>query len=241
LYVRNPAWTERAVIASIDTEGEDHDAALAGFFHNPNISGELSLRLKPTLVRLATSEARPRRRAEAVLSDLFITGWHAKDREGGRCLRDEELTKVLVRGSDAMRAQTLRRVGGWEIAEKLTLLRDVWPLHLAARSPEVSSRLVALAFEDEENFPAMADAIIPVLSPIQTRGHLLMGLRDDKQQRIFSRFPRKVLEVLNTILPERSRDWPYNMGSILAALLSYDPKLAKDPKFAELRLREVQA
>ena len=239
LYARNQAWTERVVIASIDREGEERDAALAGFFSNPNVSGELFLRLKPTLIRHATSEERPRR--EAVLSDLFITAWHAKDHGGMRYLGDEELTQFVVHGSDAMRTQMFRRVGSWEIAEKLILLRDVWPLHLAARSAAVSSRLAALAFDDEESFPAVADAVIPLLSTIENRGQFLPTVAQDKQQRIFARFPRKVLELLCKILPQRSRDWPYNMGSVLTAILDHDPGLARNAKFADLRRREALA
>ena len=132
-------------------------------------------------------------------------------------------------------------MGSWEIAEKLILLRDVWPLHLAARSAAVCSRLVALAFDDDENFPAVADAVIPLLSPIENRGQFLLTPSHEKEQRIFARFPRKVLELLYKILPQRSRNWPYNMGSKLTAILDHDPALARDPKFAELRRREALA
>ena len=176
-----------------------------------------------------------------MLSDLFITAWHAKNHEGMRYLGDEELTQFVVHSSDAMRTQMFRHVGSWEIGEKLILLRDVWPLHLAARSAAVSSRLVALAFDDEENFPAVADAIIPLLSPIENRGQFLLTVAQDKQQRIFARFPRKVLELLCKILPQQSRDWPYNMGSVLTAILDHDPGLARDAKFADLRRREALA
>jgi Fe-S cluster biosynthesis and repair protein YggX len=241
LYERDPAWTERVVIAPINREGDERDAALAGFFNNARVSGELFWRLKPTLLTLVTAEQRPRQRIEAALVGLFITAWHAKTDEGMRFLSDEELRTVVVRGSEAMRTQMLRHVGGWEITEKLILLRDVWPLQFAARSAGVSSRLVGLAFDDEENFAAITDAILPVLSPIENRGQLLLSVPDDKQQRIFARFPRKVLELLWKTLPERSRDWPYNTGSVLAALFKAEPKLAKDPKFAELRQRQARA
>ena len=86
LYARDQAWTERVVIASIDREGQvERDAALAGFFSILKVSGELFLRLKPILIRLATPEECPLR-LEAVLSDLFITAWHAKNHEGMRYL-----------------------------------------------------------------------------------------------------------------------------------------------------------
>jgi len=157
-----------------------------------------------------------------------------------RYLSDEELRTVIVHGSDAMRTHMLWHVGNWEIAEKITLLRDVWPLQLAARSAAVSGRLVALAFDDEENFAALTDANLPVLSPIVNRG-LLLGIPHDKQTRILTRFPRRVLDLLWKIFPERSRDWPYDAESILAWLLKVEPKLAWDQKIVELRRRRARA
>ena len=157
-----------------------------------------------------------------------------------RYLSDDELRTAVVHGSDAMRRSMLWHVRGWEIAEKLALLRDVWPLQLAARSAAVSDRLVALAFDDEENFAALADAILPVLAPIENRD-LLLTIPHDKQTRIFARFPQKVLDLLWKISPERSRNWPYSARNVLAELLKVEPKLAKDLRFAELRRRQARA
>ena len=175
-----------------------------------------------------------------MLAGLFITAWRLKTDEGIRYLSDDELRTAVVHGSDAMRTSMLWHVGRWEIAEKLALLRDVWPLQLAARSAAVSGRLVALAFDDEENFAALTDAILPVLSPIENRA-LLLTVPHDKQMRIFARFPRKVLDLLWKNLPERSRNWPYSARNVLAELLKVEPKLAKDPRFAELRRRQARA
>ena len=102
-------------------------------------------------------------------------------------------------------------------------------------------RLVALAFDDEENFPAVADAVIPLLSPIENRGQFLLTVAQDKQQRIFAGFPRKVLELLCKILPQQSRDWRYNMRGVLTTILDNDPALARNVKFADLRRREALA
>ena len=73
LYARDPAWTERIIIAPIDQDGNERDAALAGFFSNTKVSGELFRRVKSTLLALTTAEERPREQREAVLAGLFIT------------------------------------------------------------------------------------------------------------------------------------------------------------------------
>ena len=70
------------------------------------------------------------------------------------------------------------------------------------------STVALSAFDDEENFLAVADAVIPLLSPVENRGQFLPTVAQDKQERIFARFPRKVLELLCKILPQRSHDWP---------------------------------
>ena len=95
-------------------------------------------------------------------------------------------------------------------------------------------------FDDEENFAALTDAILPVLTPVKRHDRLL-AIPEDKQIRILSRFPQKVLELLWKILPDNSRDWPYNAADVLAKLLRAEPKIAKNPRFAELRRRLAQA
>jgi hypothetical protein len=86
----------------------------------------------------------------------------------------------------------------------------------------------------------MTDAILPLLLPVETYDPLLT-VPHDMQMRIFACFPQKALDLLWKILPERSRDWPYSARNVLAELLKVEPKLAKDPRFAELRRRQAQA
>ncbi len=241
LYSIDPAWTEGIVVAPLDREGDDRDAILAGFFGNPRIEGEaLFCRLKPAFVAMAVAETRPRERRESVLADLFITAWRAKTDVGARYCSDDELRTVIVHGSNTVRTRMLWRVREWEIGDKLPLLRDVWPLQLAVRSVSVSARLCEVAFGDETNFAVLADAILPVLSPIAGHDPLFIS-PPDKQARIFACFPRKVLEVLWKILPEQPQGWPFIARDMLAELLKADPKLAKDAKFAELRRRQTRS
>jgi hypothetical protein len=189
LHALDPVWTDQTMIEPIYHEGDDRDAILAGFFSNASIHGEeLFGRLKPILLALATAGERPAQRRELIAASLLVTAWPFKTGAGTRYLSDDELRTVIVCGGDAIRTSILRHIGRWEIAEKLTLLRDVWPLELAARSAAVNSRLVSLAFEDAENFAALVDAILPVLSPIERGLPPLLSIPEDKQIRIFNTF-----------------------------------------------------
>jgi len=64
---------------------------------------------------------------------------------------------------------------------------------------------------------------------------------EDKQIRIFRRFPHKVLDLFCKVLPDNTRDWSYHTGDVLAKLLKAEPRLAKDQRFADLRRRQAQA
>jgi SIR2-like domain len=238
LFARDPNWAEQSIIAPIDREGDARDAMLAGFFTNANINGELFLRLKPALFALAVSEAPIRKRREAVVASLFISGWQAKSETGVRYVTDDELRAVIVHGTEAMRTRMLWQVGHWQIDEKLTLLGTVWPLQLAARSSTVSGRLLALVFDDEVNFAALADATLPLLSQI-THRDILLGIRYRERTAIIDRFPRTVLDLLSRVVPEPPQELPYDTGDLLTKLLRAEPRLAKDQKFAGLRRRQA--
>jgi hypothetical protein len=160
LFARDAVWTEMMILAVMDRDGTDRNAALAGFFSNPKIIGErLFVRLKPMLIGLAAGKDRLRHHKEHALAALCITAWLQKTDTGQRWLSDEELRTVLVYCSTNMRTHILWHVDKWpSIEDKLTLLKDVWPLQLAARSPAVTGRLCTIAFDNEANFPALVDA-----------------------------------------------------------------------------------
>lgn len=240
-YASDPQWTERVLLSAIEAGGDDRDALLSGFFSNAQIQGkEFFDRLKPTLLAIAIGGEYPREQRESSIASLFITGWRVQTDTGERFVSDDELRTVIVHGSDAMRTHMIWHVNKWEIGEKLTLLRDVWPLQLAARSAAVSGRLCSMIFDDEENFAALADAIVRFLSPIENHD-IYLAFRLDKHDEIFSRYPHKILDLLWKVLPERPQNWPYSSGDVLSRLLKASPEIAKDARYAELRRRQARA
>jgi len=136
-----------------------------------------------------------------------------------------------------MRSRILWQVGQWkEVIDKLTLLTEVWPLQLAARSATVNLRLCAIAFNDEPNFPALVDAILPLVSPHEGGGQIL-PLAKDKEAEIFDRHPGHVLALLSVVLPDDATKWPYGMDAALGRLQKAASSIAKDARLIELKGR----
>lgn len=236
-FARDPAWAEATILVALDSGGVEREAAFAGFFSTGKIQGETFFRrMKPTLLVLSTGEDRPRRRYEASLAGLCISGWKLKNGTGDRWLSDEELRTVLVRCSTDMRSRILWQVGQWpDVADKLTLLSEVWPLQLAARSATVNGRLCSIAFNDELNFSALVDAILPLVSP--DGGGLTLPLAKDKEAEIFDRYPEHVLALLSVVLPADASKWPYGIDAALQRLQKVSIKISKDARMTELRGR----
>jgi hypothetical protein len=231
-------WTETAILSAIDAGGADRDAALAGFFSNANIQGQaLFNRMKSTILALSTGEDGPRRHYESMLADLCISAWHHKSDAGERMLSDQELRTVLVYCSVTMRTRALWQVSRWEdLAEELTLLRTVWPLQLAARGPAVTGRLCSIALDDETNFPALVDAILPLVSLHDGSG-MSLSMITDTQSKVFELHPEHALALLSAVLPEDVAKWPYGVDAALQRLQKTSKEISKDPRVVELKRR----
>jgi hypothetical protein len=235
LFAHDPAWTETAVLSAMEGTGQDRDAALAGFFGNANIHGALFARLKALLLSLSSEEGRARERYEAQLASLCITAWCQKNESGRRLVSDDELRAVLVHCSIPMRTRILWHAQQFPIAEKLALLRDVWPLQLAARSAIVAGRLCMIAFEDDEHFPELVDAILPLVSPGDGVGIMVPPAASERQ--IFERYPEHALALLWAVLPIDSSKWPYSMDAVLQQLWKQSTRIRKDSRMVELMRR----
>jgi hypothetical protein len=236
-YDRDPQWTEGAILSMLDRLGDDRDAALAGFFHRAHIGDKLLMdRLKPTLIGLATGEDHVRERYEQVLANICINAWQQKTDTGDRWLSDEELRTVVVYCSVNMRTHMLWHIDRWPIEDKLTVLKEVWPLQLAAKGPAVSDRLCDIAFDDEENFPALVDAILPLVTPLEG-GHLMLPLTRDTKSKIVERFPDQVLTLLSKVLPASVAQWPYGANQAIERLATASPALTKDRRYIALKRR----
>jgi hypothetical protein len=240
-FARDPAWAEVAILAAMDRDHTDGDAAVAGFFRHATIGDQtLFNRLKPKLMTLATGDDRLRQHYEQVVAQLCITAWQQKNDAGERWFSDEELRTVLVYCSINMRTHMLWHVDRWPIEDKLQILNEVWPLQLVAKNAAVSDRLCAIAFDDEAHFPALVEAILPLLSPYEG-GSLMLPLVRDRQSQIFERYPEQVLALLSVVLPSEGMRWPYGAGDVLDRLAKAAPILIRDSRFVDLRRRQTRS
>jgi hypothetical protein len=193
--------------------------------------------MKPMLLTLSKGEGQLSRRYEQMLSSLCIAAWQQKEDTGERWLSDEELRTVLVYCSIEMRTHILWHVYKWnDIEEKLKLLREVWPIQLAARSSAVTRSLCMIVFNDKDNFPALVDAILPLVSPRDGAG-LMLPLVSDDENVIFERYPEHVLNLLSAVLPTDPSGWPYGIDAALERLSKTSGRIRKDPRIMELKGR----
>jgi hypothetical protein len=238
IFARDPGWAETTILSAIDSGGIERDAALAGFFSNARIDGlVLFNRIKSLLLALSVGEGQLSRRYEQMLSGLCISAWQQKDDAGNRWLSDGEIRKVLVYCSIDMRMHILWHVYQWSaVEEKLTLLKEVWPLQLTARSPAVTGRLCMIAFKEKDNFPALVDAILPLVSPGGGTS-LMLPLAPDEESVIFERYPEHVLHLLSAVLPSDASKWPYGIDAALERLSKASGQIGKHPRMIELKAR----
>src|SRR5215469_9980288 len=131
LHNRAAAWSERHIVSEMLDDGASRDAAIAGFFSNPQVGDkQLYLLLKPLLIDLITRHRESPRRDPLALGRFFVGGWLTRDDDGKRWLSDDEFRRVLTYAPDALRTHVLWQVGSFEFSEKIEFLRRVWPLQL---------------------------------------------------------------------------------------------------------------
>jgi hypothetical protein len=235
LYFHAEKWCEQFVLSALDEDDASRDAMLAGFFLYPFAGDERLYRLlAPVMTRLATGELRSPSYSPEGVARFCIGGWLTK-KDDGSWLSDDDFRMVLIRGGDALRTHALWQVGQFEeIEKKLTFLRGVWPLHLAARTPAAVSRLIYIVFDDEAHFPAMAEAVRPLLARTDARTTHLLLLRD-KNKRIIAAHPEIVLDLLSGILSDDAAKWPNGIANVLESIREARAELSDDPRFRRLK------
>src|SRR5690606_28435355 len=120
----------------------------------------------------------------------------------------------------------------WE--RQLSELLQIWPRQLSARSPNTSARLCELAFSSEDEFPAVAALVLPLLSSIE-RDHLILPELRRSGDNIVDRYPEQALALLHAVLPENAQAWPYEIEGILKKIGEASSALNSDDRLISLR------
>ena len=234
LHFHAGEWCEKFVLSALDEDDASRDAMLAGFFLRPFVGDERLYRLLvPVMTRLATGELHSPSYSPEGVARFCIGGWLSKE-DDGRWLSDDDFRMVLIRSGDMLRTHALWQVGQFkEIDEKLAFLRGVWPLQLSARTPAVVSRLIYIVLDDEAHFPAMAEAVRPLLARTDARTtHLwLLG---DKNEQIIAAHPEIVLDLLSGILSDDAAT------GLMALPICSRELVRQGPNYRTIRVSQAQ-
>lgn len=240
----DPAWTRAKLLAVLlSNSSHDQQAFWAGFLWGGKVDGrELFTILKPHMLQLAKAGDFERLGYGENLAGLLLSAWTLVDEDTGeRWVTNEELRDVLLNTNDDVRCHVLWQAEHWVRKERerwlpllLDLLRNVWPRQTAARSAVVSVKLCDIAFADEERFPELAAAVLPLLTKSDGARLMLPNLHRFHDN-IVDLYPRETLALLHAVLPDDVSAWPYGIDGTITRIGAADSLLNSDERLIELK------
>lgn len=243
LFEIDPEWTERSLLPAATAGGADSHAFWDGYFWPARVpQGPLYLHLKPAFVALARGGL-DRREQKNKLAGMLLAGWIGAPHAKGEDFRitDIELREVLIHSDDELRSQMLGYLIRWPgEAESdwgkaiIPFLRDVWPRQRHVRTPRTSAKLIDLAASNPEFFEEIMALVLPWLTTVKSEAFHRLALSDTDQS-LVEQHSRIILDILWTVLPEDSWQWPYETEKLLSRLEATDAK--RDRRLAELQRR----
>ncbi len=246
-YAIDPKWTSQHLLPVLHGEEiADRDAAWSGFLWGaitPDTT--LYMLLKHDMLDFAVDPLPARRSYSEIIAGMVLVGWGSiDDATGERCVSDDEMRNLLLKVDDDFRSQILWQAQRWSSeknentherwAGQLSELLRVWPRQMSARSASTSARLCELAFSSGDQFPAIADLVLPLLTKIERDRLMLPELRRAGAN-IVERYPAKALALLHAALPENALAWPYGIEAVLKKIGEADSTLNLDERLVALR------
>lgn len=239
-----PEWTKANLLSFLVSKDiQDQEALWAGILNGGELSGQdIFIFLKPYMLRLVNTGVLKKHSEWATLANLLLSAWALTDTSTGeKWITDEELREALLHFNDDVRSHVLWQAGSWAKKEKdnwaqllLELLRNVWPKQLVAKSEVVSKRLLDLAFVDNDLFPELAEAVLPLLTEISDQYYLFEILQPPCVDRVTG-YPLETLSLLGAVLPDSVANWPYGIDEMLKFLGNAGDCVRDDARFIELK------
>ena len=197
--------------------------------------------MKPAFLRLAHKGSATRRKHAEILAGIVLAGWGRQAQGGGdRLVSDSDMTAVLLDADDDFRTQLIWHLKNWtkEAAshwqeDAAILLKQVWPKQIAAKTPKVSARLTELVFAQGDRFPLFVDYVLPLVVPID-QDHISVPMERHDKERLVEKYPERTLALLDAILTDNARQWPYGISELLDRIAKADRKLLADGRLIKL-------
>ena len=228
------------MLSAIGENSEDEQALWAGFFwrnHVPPIP--LYERIKPDLLRVASSGATSKRGHVNAVAGILLFGWGDVRHSGKKLVTNQELRDSLDSAEEDFRLAMLWQFeklaeseDAWR-TQAVEFLSNVWPRTKRSKSGRVSARIAELAISMPSIFPAIVSAAVPLIEKSQGEYLLLHGLTE--KGGVVERFPEETLDLLHHLLPPTIDKWPYKIEEVLDRLAEALPSLKTDRRWVEIK------
>jgi hypothetical protein len=248
-YAIDPEWTEAHLLPAFESnDSDDRDAVWSGFLGGAKVPNrQLYLRLKNNMLAFVTNSLPSRRSYGESITGMLLAGWGSIDAETGeRFISNAEMRSLLLHADDEFRSRVLWQAKRWanersgssdeRWANKLPDLLRLWPRQISARSPNTSARLCELAFASADQFPIVAEFVLPLLTRIE-RDYLILPELGRSGENVVDRHPRQALALLYAVLPDNALTWPYGIESTLERIGEADNTLRADERLIALKRR----
>ncbi|WP_279111676.1 SIR2 family protein [Bartonella apis] len=246
-------WTQKNLLPIFHSSNStDRDAAWSGFLKSYKLpSPEFFNIIKDDLFTI--NKTRPYFYLKYIprYAGLILALWSkTDDTTGVRRITDEEFHELLLKSGDELRTEILKQVGSWirgpnidnssdEWKSRLPELFSIWPKQMKAWSAKVAASFCKLSLESGEQFPELSKLVVNRLSKINNSNSVdfYTPTMMDPNNKIIQDYPKELLELLFTVLPNATRQRPFKIAEILQKIVEADSSLKKDERYVELKRR----
>lgn len=244
-------WTKKYLLPIFhSSKSIDRDAAWAGFLRARVLPcSEIFKTMKDTLFKILKNRPSFYLKNIDNFAELILALWTETDNAtGAKRVTDEELRELLLKSDDKFRKVILDHLklkiinknnpsDQWK--PRLPELFAIWPKQMKAWSPEVSGGFFNLLIWSGEQFPVLLKYVINHLSKIDISNSVdfYTPAIIDSNNKIIQDYPKELLELLFTVLPNDTRQRPYRIDKILKNIVDADSSLKRDARYIELKRR----
>ena len=251
LFKINKDWTKEYLLPIFhSSKSIDRDAAWSGFLKAHVLPYlEIFKTMKDTLFKILKNRPSFYLKNIDNFAELILALWTETDNAtGAKRVTDEELHELLLKSDDKFRKVILDHLKlkiinknnpSDQLKSRLPELFAIWPKQMKAWSPEVSAGFFRLLLKSGEKFPLLLKYVINHLSKLDNSNSVefYTPTMMDPNNKIIHDYPKEVLELLFTVLPNDTRQRPYRIDKVLKNIVDADSSLKKDARYRELKQR----
>lgn len=235
LYSQNADWTKKNVLSALSSDKKEYiETFWSGAVWNSGFQDEaLFSTIKPHMFAFILSEDLEKLGYLEQLVHFVFYGWlPGRNTAKEHWVSDKELRRLLVEKNDMFRNQVLILMRDKEISLYQRFFSTVWPKHIIARTPKASEGLCEVVLESGSHFPEIVPLILRFLTKLEQYSTVLF-----EKESIAREYPNEMLSLLEVILPDNARLWPYNTSKIVEAIKEQRPDLVLDRRLITLQRR----